>query len=199
LLNTGQSYFQGAETPTEGIKLFLDPNDLNQSIEKIQQAPLSLLGLAPDRFAGLNFQQLSFEGRVYGLPLSDYLTRCGKVDPSIPPIDEYVADVLITGQCVSDASGKIFNFINYILGKLLPIIGLFFYLLLFGMLRQFKDGNLQLLAPIAIMGPYVILGAANSRYGAPVLVFGVISLIDVISRFNFHKWSKGSIKINGRE
>jgi hypothetical protein len=181
-LNTGQSYFQGVETPSEGIKLFLDPNNIDESLERIQQAPLSLLGLAPDRFLGLNFQKLSFEGRIYGLPLTEYLTRCGKVDPSIPPINDYISDVVITDHCIGDRSERIFNFINFVLGKSLPFIGFLFYALLLSISQLIRMKNFQLIAPVALLLPYVLLGAANSRYGAPALVFGVIYLIDLISR-----------------
>jgi len=182
-LNTGQSYFQGVETPREGIRLFLDPNNIDESLERIQQAPLSLLGLAPDRFLGLNFQKLSFEARIYGLPLTEYLTRCGKVDPSIPPIDDYISDVVITDHCIGDRSERIFNFINFVLGKSLPFIGFLFYVLLLSIRQLIRKKNFQLIAPVALLVPYVLLGAANSRYGAPALVFGVIYLIDLISRY----------------
>ena len=195
-LNTGNSYFKGVETPGEGIQLFLDPNNFNESLERIQQAPLSLLGLAPDRFLGLNFQKLSFEAQIYGLPQTEYLTRCGKVDPSIPPIDEYIRNVVITGHCIDDRAERIFNALNYLLGKSLPIIGFFFYILIFGISRQIKGRNLQLLAPIALLTPYVMLGAANSRYGAPALVFGVISLIDWVQRVRDRNFFRQEVSLS---
>jgi hypothetical protein len=179
-VNTGESVFRGVESPSEGIKLFLIPGNLGANLEKIQQSPFSLLGLAPDRFDGLTFQQLSFEQRIYGLPLFDENIRCGKFDPSIPEIDSYVSNTLILGRCLGDDSRNFLNVVNFALGKLLPLIGIFFIVILLTFRKLVFDNRIALLAPISLLLPYMALGAANSRYGAPVLIFGVISMFECI-------------------
>ncbi len=177
-LDTDQSAFEGVSTPLQSVKIFLNPMEINDTLERIQQSPFSLIGLAPDRFSGLTFQQLSFEQRIYGLPLTNEETSCGKFDPSIPAIDEYVSNDLVRDKCTSGTMSTFMNAINYFLGKTLPLVGLFFLFCVFKSRQILSGNNISFLAPIALLVPYILLGAANSRYGAPALVYGVLQLVE---------------------